>query len=181
MCTSCECVDNIIKIEYNHIVNTSLICEKSCSVFGHSKIEVTENLKERLTLTFENLIAKENVRYFYFGGFGEFDDLCHSIITELKNEYPEVYRIFCLSDPRHQRLSKRPKWLKEEDYEEITYLDLNFDYWYTRIYYRNCEIIDNSDYCVFYVDETVEYSGAKKALEYAKRKKKEIINVLQTV
>ena len=33
----------------------------------------------------------------------------------------------------------------------------------------------------FYVDETVEYSGAKKALEYAKRKKKEIINVLQTV
>ena len=161
------------------VVNASLIYKKSCSVFGHSKIEITENLKERLTLTFENLIAKENVKYFHFGGFGEFDDLCHSIITELKNEYPEIYRIFCLSDPRHQRLSKRPKWLKDEDYEEITYLDLNFDYWYTRIYYRNCEIIDRSDFVVFYVNHT-EKSGAYKTLQHAIKKKKQIINICDT-
>ena len=163
------------------VVNTSLVYKKSCSVFGHSKIKITKELENYLKSTFEMLITQENVKYFYFGGFGEFDDLCHSIITELKTKHLEIYRIFCLSDPRHQRLSKRPKWLKDEDYEEITYLDLNFDYWYSRIYYRNCEIIDHSDYCVFCVDETVEYSGAKKALEYAKRKKKEIINVLQTV
>ena len=31
------------------VVNTSLVYKKSCSVFGHSKIEITENLKERLT------------------------------------------------------------------------------------------------------------------------------------
>lgn len=158
------------------VVNTSLIYKKSCSVFGHSKIKITKELENNLKSTFKMLITQENVKYFYFGGFGEFDDLCHSIITELKNEYPEVYRIFCLSDPRHQRLSKRPKWLKDEDYEEITYLDLNFDYWYTRIYYRNCEIIDRSDFVVFYVNHT-EQSGAYKALQYAKRKKKQIINV----
>lgn len=108
------------------VVNTSLVYKKSCSVFGHSKIKITKELENNLKSTFKMLITQENVKYFYFGGFGEFDDLCHSIITELKNEYPEVYRIFCLSDPRHQRLSKRPKWLKEEDYEEITYLDLKF-------------------------------------------------------
>ena len=71
--------------------------------------------------------------------------------------------------------------MKEEDYEEITYLDLNFDYWYTRIYYRNCEIIDHSDYCVLCVDENAQFSGALKALEYAKRKKKEKENVFQTL
>lgn len=158
------------------VVNTSLIYKKSCSVFGHSKIKITKELENNLKSTFKMLITQENVKYFYFGGFGEFDDLCHSIITELKNEHPEIYRIFCLSDPRHQRLSKRPKWLKDEDYEEITYLDLNFDYWYTRIYYRNCEIIDRSDFVVFYVNHT-EQSGAYKALQYAKRKKKQIINV----
>ena len=162
------------------VVNTSLVYKKSCSVFGHGKIKITKELENNLKSTFKMLITQENVKYFYFGGFGEFDDLCHSIITELKNEYPEVYRIFCLSDPRHQRLSKRPKWLKDEDYEEITYLDLNFDYWYSRIYYRNCEIIDRSDFVVFYVNHT-EQSGAYKALQYAKRKKKQIINVLQTV
>lgn len=152
---------------------------KSCSCFGHNKINVSKHLKEKLMSIFKELISKENVKYFYFGGFGEFDDLCHSIITELKNEYPEMYRIFCLSDPRHQRLSKRPKWLKDEDYEEITYLDLNFDYWYSRIYYRNCEIIDRSDFVIFYVNHT-EQSGAYKALQYAKRKKKQIINVCDT-
>ena len=152
---------------------------KSCSCFGHNKINVFKHLKEKLMSIFKELISKENVKYFYFGGFGEFDDLCHSIITELKNEYPEMYRIFCLSDPRHQRLSKRPKWLKDEDYEEITYLDLNFDYWYSRIYYRNCEIIDRSDFVIFYVNHT-EQSGAYKALQYAKRKKKQIINVCDT-
>ena len=157
-------------------VNTSLIYEKSCSVFGHSKIEITKELENNLKSTFKMLITQENVKYFYFGGFGEFDDFCHSIITELKNEYSEIYRIFCLSNPRHQRLSKRPKWLKDEDYEEITYLDLNFDYWYTRIYYRNCEIIDRSDFVVFYVNHT-EKSGAYKALQYAIKKKKQIINI----
>lgn len=35
---------------------------------------------------------------------------------------------------------------------------------YSRIYFRNCEIINHSDFCVFCVDETAEYSGAKKAL-----------------
>lgn len=161
------------------VVNTSLVYKKSCSVFGHSKIEITKELENNLKSTFKMLITQENVKYFYFGGFGEFDDLCHSIITELKNEYSEIYRIFCLSDPRHQRLSKRPKWLKDEDYEEITYLDLNFDYWYTRIYYRNCEIIDRSDFVVFYVNHA-EKSGAYKALQYAIKKKKQIINVCDT-
>lgn len=47
---------------------------------------------------------------------------------------------------------------------------------YQRIYFRNCEIIDHSDYCVFCVDENAEYSGALKALQYAKKKHKEIIN-----
>ena len=179
VCTSCECVDNIIEIKYNHIVNTSLICKKSCSIFGHSKIEVTENLKARLTLTFEKLIAKENVRYFYFGGFGEFDDFCWQVITKLREKYVDIKRIFCLSDPRHLRLSKRPKWINNENYEEITYLDLDFDYYYTRIYFRNCEIINRSDFVVFYVNHT-ERSGAYKALQYAIKKKKQIINICDT-
>ena len=63
------CGVSIIKV-----VNTSLIYEKSCSVFGHSKIEVTTELKGNLINVFETLITKENVKYFYFGGFGEFDD-----------------------------------------------------------------------------------------------------------
>lgn len=149
---------------------------KSCSVFGHREIEITQNLKVKIKLTFEDLIKKENVKYFYFGGFGEFDNLCWEIVSDLKKQYPHIYRIFCLSDPRHQRLSKRPKWLKDDDYEEITYLDLGFDYWYSRLYYRNCEMINRSDFVVFYVKHT-ERSGAYKAMQYAKKTNKHILNI----
>lgn len=149
---------------------------KSCSIFGHSKIEITDSLKEKIYLTFERLVERENVGYFYFGGLGEFDDLCWQVVTDLKWKYPNIKRIFCLSDPRHQRASKRPKWLKKEDYEEIVYLDLNFDYWYSRIYYRNVEMVNRSDFVVFYVEHS-EGSGAYKILKYAVMKKKQIINI----
>ena len=150
-----------------------------CSVFGHSEIDITKELEDKLITTFEDLI-KQGCKYFYFGGFGEFDDLCHKVISKLKITYPQIQRIFCLSDPRHQRISKRPKWLKDEDYEEFIYLDLDFDYWYQRIYYRNCAMIDRSDIIVFYVEER-ENSGAYKAYKYAKQKKKSIVNILNTI
>lgn len=86
-----------------------------------------------------------------------------------------MHRIYCLSDPRHLRSSKRPKWLKDEDYEEFVYLDMKFDYWFFRIYYRNCEIIDKSDYIVFYVINK-ENSGSYKAMQHAKKKKRRFIN-----
>lgn len=163
-------------------MNTSLIYEKSCSVFGHNKIEFSENLKEILKSVFKNLILKEQVRYFYFGGFGEFDDLCWQVVTELKREFPNIYRIYCLSDPRHQKPSKRPKWLKAENYEEIVYLDLMFDYWYSRIYYRNCRIIELSDFVIFYVNHS-EHSGAYKAMQYNMRKKikKTFVNLCSNI
>lgn len=149
---------------------------KSCSCFGHKQIEITNKLKDKLYILFENLIKQKNVRYFYFGGFGEFDELCHSIISELKAKYKFINRIFCLSDPRHLNRNKRPTWIKDEDYENITYLYLDYDYWYTRIYYRNLEIINRSDYVIFYVNQCGS-SGAYKALKYAEKKKKQIINI----
>lgn len=159
---------------YNQIVNMSL--GKSCSFFGHSEIEITEKLKLDLRNFIENLIVKENYSVFYFGGFGMFDNLCHEIVSGLKQKFSHIKRIFCLSDPRHQSILKRPSWLKEEDFEEFIYLELSFDYWYTRIYYRNCEMIKLSDFIIFYVNNT-NNSGAYKALQFAKKMKKNIYNL----
>ena len=45
---------------------------------------------------------------------------------------------------------------------------------------RNCEMIDNSDFCVFYYDgkytAAKRKSGTKIAYDYAVKKKKQIIN-----
>ena len=148
----------------------------SCAVFGHSEIEVTYELKVSLKDTFIDLIANKNVGIFYFGGFGEFDKLCWEIVTELKQTmFPHIKRIYvCENETYVNRPHKRPKWLKKEDYEEIIYFSLRFDYWYTRIYYRNIEIIDHSDFNVFYIRNT-KNSGVYKVYKYAKKHKKNII------
>ena len=149
----------------------------TCSIFGHREIEITKELEDRLITTFEDLINQGCV-YFYFGGFGMFDDLCYKLISKLKEKYPHVQRIFCLYDPRHVKVSKRPNWLKNEEYEDYIYLSLSFDYWYNRIYYRNCAIIDISDFIIFYV-ENRENSGAYKAFKYANIKKKNYVNLIE--
>ena len=66
--------------------------------------------------------------------------------------------------------------MQDEDYEQFIYLALSYDYWYTRIYYRNCAMIDRSDYVVFYAEER-ENSGAYKALRYVVKQKKPYINL----
>lgn len=148
---------------------------KKCAIFGHRTIEVTNELKAIITDTLKNMIEKEFIFDFYFGGFGEFDNLCWQIVSNLRKSNTCVRRIFCLLDPKHKNPLKRPKWLNSGDYEEFIYLDLDCEYWYTRIYYRNCEIINHSDYIIFYVKNN--YGGAYKAMQYAIKQNKPFVNI----
>lgn len=77
-----------------------------------------------------------------------------------------------MTDPRHQRLSKRPKWLKDEDYEAFECFDMRYTGFYQRIYFRNCEIIDHSDYCVFMLTKLSNIPVQKKHLNMQKGKRK---------
>ena len=86
VCISCECVDKMIEIKYNIIVNTSLICEKSCSVFGHSKIEITENLKERLP----RLIADTHEIIEFLGENRWLTDAHKKFISAIKKELTKL-------------------------------------------------------------------------------------------
>lgn len=179
MFTSCECVDILIVNNYNYIVNTSLTNNGTCSIFGHSKIEISDTEIKKLKSFFIFLIKHKYINTFYFGGFGEFDDLCYKIVSEIKQIYPTIKRIFCCVNKNWLDPYKRPNWLKNEEYEDIIYLNLNFDWWYKRIYFRNCEIINQSDYIIFYVKNKSSKSGAYKALQYAIIKKKQIFNLAE--
>ena len=149
--------------------------EKICSVFGHSQIN-----KEDLCISVElrkvliDIITKHEVTTFYFGGFGEFDTLCYEIITDLKKEYTYIKRVYCLEDEKY--LKKYKHQLDYNEYEDYILLPLAFDYWRTKIYYRNCSMIDNSDIVLFYIRKT-ENSGAYKAFKYAQKNKKQLISI----
>ncbi len=173
-CTSCECVDNIFFIVYNNVVNTSL--EKSCSFFGHSNISQDKEVERKLLILIEKLIVEEGYNLFYFGGFGDFDTICYKVVSALRQKYKHVKRVFCLTEEKYLSPSKRPKWLQEEEYEEFIYFTLENNYWYKRIYFRNCEIIKRSELIIFFVKNEGE-SGARKALNYAIKTRKKMINI----
>lgn len=55
--------------------------EKTCSCFGHSDVDITEELTTR-TRTEINRAVEDGVRIFLFGGRSDFDDLCYDLVTE---------------------------------------------------------------------------------------------------
>ena len=68
----------------------------------------------------------------------------------------------------------------DDEYEEFVYFSLQYDGFNKRIYYRNVEMIKNSDKIIFYV-KNIENSGANKAMNYAKKLKKDFINIAEFI
>ncbi len=177
---------------------------KKCCFIGHRDVEITQELKERIKNSVENLIINENVKVYLFGSKSDFNNLCHIVVTELKEKYPDIKRIgytcrseaIILESERDELekffsyLQKREVHLKgyEEEFEHKTkYTSGKASY-----IERNQAMIDDSDYCLFYYDEnylppTRKYSkrsvgcyqpnsGTAAAYQYAKQKNKIIIN-----
>ena len=142
---------------------------KICCFIGHNEVDFDENLKDKVKTKLIELIEKENYGIFYFGGVGGFDYGCRETVNELKEKYPFIKTVLCLWD------GKYPWWAKKRKYDKIEELPLEFDYWYTRLYYRNTAMIDASDLSIFYVTNT-ENSGAYKAMKHAVLKKRPFIN-----
>ena len=61
---------------------------KSCFFIGHR--EANEGLFPRLELEIEWLITEENVRYFYVGGYGGFDQIAATAVKRAKKKYPGI-------------------------------------------------------------------------------------------
>ena len=66
---------------------------KACSFFGYRDTPQTEELKEKVSEMVERLIVEEGVDTFLFGSRSKFDELCHMVVTELKDKYPYIQRI----------------------------------------------------------------------------------------
>ena len=144
--------------------------------FGHRNIEITEDL---YAITTAEILKSVDLgcRIFYFGGYGECDNLCYEIVTKIKVEKPEleIKRVYCVSQEKYLR--KNVRFFNRDDYDEIIYLIPAFEGWYKSIYFRNCAMIDESHVVIFYA-ENRENSGAYKAYKYAKGKKdKRVINL----
>lgn len=174
--------------------------EKSCSFFGHRKIVETEELRQRVRGVIVNLIENHDVRIFLFGSRSEFDTLCHSIVTELKAQYPEIQRraYTCRSETCTLE-AEREKWERIYSYFEkrpVTLLGVEEEVEHKTKYTagkaqyveRNQAMINDSQFCVFYynpfyqpprrkyskrsVGDYQPKSGTQIALDYAYQRKR---------
>jgi len=157
--------DILKKICYNVLMKTY----KTCCVIGHREFSPSFEEKEKLESLFENLISNCLVETFYFGGHGEFDNFYYDNITEKKKKYPYITRVYVTEDYRDIRnVARRVRFY--DFFEEVEYFPLKNDYWMKRLYFRNIEMIDNSDFVIFYTNAN-KSSGSYKAYKHAEKKK----------
>lgn len=185
-----------------------MVEHKVCCFFGHRNTKLTDYQYETLKNVIENLIVNLNVRIFLFGSKSDFDTICHNVVTDLKVKYPFIVRkgYTCRSETcilesereyweevySHFRKNVSLRGVEEEVEHKTKYTSNKASY-----VERNKAMINDSDYCVFYYDEnyqpkmrkssnrSVGYyqpkSGTKIAYDYAKQRRKVVINLKEII
>ena len=149
---------------------------KTCCVFGHRIINETVELRTKLIKTIERLITKENVDTFLFGSKSRFNSLCYELVTNLKEKYPHIKRIYVRAE--FPVINDDYKAYLLELYEDTFYPEKIKGSGRAAYVERNYEMINKSKYCIVYYDEanapTTRKSGTRIALDYAVKQKRNI-------
>lgn len=151
--------------------------QNTCCFFGHRTINETEELREKLIQAVEKLITEENVDTFLFGSKSRFDSLCLEIVTEIKEKYPHIKRIYVRAE--FPVIGGEYKTYLLKSYEDTYYPERLVGAGRAIYVERNREMIDSSRFCIVYCNgkdvSDARKSGTKIALDYAAKKSKEII------
>lgn len=147
-----------------------------CCFLGHREICETEELRAQLYASIKDLIINKKVDTFLFGSKSQFNTLCYALVTELKRGFPHIKRIYVRAEFPVIRADYLAYLLGH--YEDTYYPEKLIGAGRSVYIKRNAEIIDKSNFCVFYYDEAYlpkgRKSGTKIALDYAIKHKKVI-------
>lgn len=137
----------------------------------------------------EKLIVEASVCTFLFGSKSQFNDLCYEIVSNLKNVYPHVQRVYVRAEFPYidDTYTSYLLGLYEKTYYPADILNSG------RLAYikRNYEMINKSKFCVVYYNEGYTTpknstshqtkSGTKIALDYAIKNKRIVLNVFDQI
>ena len=165
---------------YLFVFEENSMKKNTCCFFGHKTINETEELKAKLIEIIEKLIVENSVDTFLFGSKSRFNSLCLEVVTEIKEKYPHIKRVYVRAE--YPYISEHYKNYLRENYEDTYYPKKIINSGRATYVERNYEMIDNSQFCIVYYDEqvapTTRKSGTKIALDYAIKQCKKIIKVL---
>ena len=154
--------------------------KKVCFI-GHRQI-FDSSVREKLKTAIENEI-KNGCKFFTMGTHGEFDEMSLSVCRELRKSYKDIKIEVVITS-----LKKIEKQLLYDDEfgkeYEIPYSDVSTimyeieeTHFKKQITESNHQMIDDCDTLICYVNKKHNPSGAKHAMNYAKRKGLKIINL----
>ncbi len=123
---------------------------KKCCFLGHRKINFSERFCDFLKEEIENLILKENISHFLFGSKSEFNDLCYNIVSDLKNKYPHIERIYVRAE--YPFIDDTYEKYLLSKYESSFYPSCVLNSGKACYIKRNYYMIDSSDICVLYFE-----------------------------
>ena len=151
---------------------------RTCCFTGHRKIPSGEyqRIAERLR---EEIIRLINLGVIYFGAGGAlgFDTIAAQTILELKKEYPLIRLILVLPCPEQTNGWSEKNILIYEDIKAKCdkYAYASKEYTHECMYRRNRHLVDNSDYCIYYLTDSK--GGTAYTVEYAGKKGLQIFNI----
>ena len=141
---------------------------KACCGFGHR--EIFGNITEKI-VTAVKKAAEQGCELFYTGAMGEFDEIFSSAVRFLKKTYPEI-KLVCVKPYLTKEINESGDYLYSLYDDIIIPTELADIHYKTVITKRNQWIIDKCDVVIGYTIR--DYGGAYKAIDYAKKKGKEI-------
>ncbi len=164
-----------------------------CCFVGHRKVVEEDEIRNTLYTIIEKLIINHDVDTFLFGSKSCFNSLCYQTVSELKEKYHHIKRVYVRAEfPYIDELYKDYILQKYEDSYYPEHLVRAGKSVYIE---RNIEMIDQSQYCIVYYNENykpprrkksikdlTDYqpkSGTKIAYEYAVKHRKNVINVFK--
>ena len=144
---------------------------------GHGTLHITEELTNNICSTIKNNIKNQERITFYCGGYGDFDNHCSSICRKIKAEYPSCEVVFVTPYITPAQQEKMKYLVDAKLYDSTIYPPIENALPRFAITKRNEWMVTEADLIIAYVSHT--YGGAYKTLEYARRKKKTIINLAE--
>ena len=143
---------------------------------GHRNLSdnaIGERLMNTITKLFLKATTDNLPISFYCGGYGEFDYLAESTVDNVRNNFPNTHceKVF-ITPYITQSYQWRNEQMKQR-FDDIIYPPIESVPYKYAIIRRNEWMIDVADFVIAYVKYS--WGGAARSLEYAKRKKKNII------
>lgn len=140
---------------------------------GHRDFVESTDIEERLAALIEKYARESDRLICYNGGYGNFDYFAAKCVQRLQERYSNIRN--CLILPYIDQTFLDRIEIFKNHFDETIYPPLETIPRKYAIIRRNEWMIDSADIIIAYVKYS--WGGAARTLEYAKRKKKNIIQI----